>query len=218
MADFTPALDIRRLYDHFDAPVTALDCGTLCAPLNPRGKPFCCDICEAVPAAYIQEWDYLHEQTDLWHTWRGDECTEEPVSPADLAAETPAHMLLLACQGPAHCQRSYRALSCRQFPFFPYISSDDRFLGLACEWEFDRTCWVLSHLEQVSEIYRREAVAAYDELFAAWPAEYESYYARSEQMRLVFAGQRRRIRLLHRNGGSYLVSPTSERARRVANF
>ena len=46
-------------------------------------------------------------------------------------------MLLLACQGPAHCQRPFRALSCRQFPFFPYITADDRFIGLAYEWEFE---------------------------------------------------------------------------------
>jgi hypothetical protein len=37
----------------------------------------------------------------------------------------------------------------------------------------------------------------------------------SEEMREHFAGQKRRIPILHRNGGYYLLSPLSERLRRV---
>ena len=70
------AKDIRALYAGFDTPVTALDCGQMCAPHNPSGKPFCCDICHAVPAAYESEWRALEPVTDLWHVWRGDECAE----------------------------------------------------------------------------------------------------------------------------------------------
>ena len=125
-------------------------------------------------------------------------------------------MLLLACKGPQECQRQHRLISCRQFPFFPYVTDDYRFIGLAYEWEFEATCWVISHLEQVTEAYRREFVQFYDELFTAWPAEFESYAALSEQMRCHFAGQKRRIPILHRRGGYYLLSPGSERLRRVA--
>ncbi len=74
----------------------------MCAPHNPHGIPFCCDICYAVPAVYHQEWEYLRLHTDLWHPWRGDECAEEPVNPSILAEDTPEHMRLLACKGPAH--------------------------------------------------------------------------------------------------------------------
>ncbi|HPO57326.1 MAG TPA: hypothetical protein PLV53_00630 [Anaerolineaceae bacterium] len=145
-----PRIDFRRLYDRFDAPVTEFDCGLLCAPHNPSGLPFCCDICQAVPVAYRQEWEYLRQNTGLWHPWQGSECPADPADPADLREQTPDHMVLLACQGPAHCQRNFRAVSCRQFPFFPYITADDRFLGLACEWEFENMCWVISHLETVT--------------------------------------------------------------------
>ena len=107
------SMDIRRLYDRFYAPLMALDCGRMCAPHNPSGKPFCCDICHAVPAAHPAEWAYLQRSTDLWHIWRGDECSEDSGDPAVLQAETPEHMLLLACKGPAHCQRNFRLLSCR---------------------------------------------------------------------------------------------------------
>lgn len=213
---FIPRLNIRRLYDGFDAPVTTVDCGALCAPYNPNGKPFCCDICHAVPAAYRQEWDYLQQQTELWHEWRGDECPCDPVDPAELRAEAPEHLVLLACRGPEHCQRAFRATSCRQFPFFPYITADDRFIGLAYEWDFEPTCWVISHLDSVTPEFRSEFIRTYDELFALWPDEYESYYALSEMMRVHFARQKRRIPILHRNGSDYLLSPVSEQLRRVA--
>jgi hypothetical protein len=217
-----PKINIRELYDRFDAPVTVFDCGQKCAPHNPSGKPFCCDICQAVPAAYYQEWEYLQPRTDLWHEWRGDECSSkqepssDPIHPDDLLADTPEHMLLLACKGPAHCQREYRAMSCRQFPFFPYITSQGDFIGLAYEWEFEPVCWVISNLGAVTDTYRDEFVRVYDALFAGWLEEFESYHIKSEQMREHFTTLKRRIPLLHRRGGCYLLSPGSERMRQAS--
>ncbi len=118
IADF-PADEIRTLYNSFDSPIARLDCGKKCAPHNPSGKPFCCDICHAVPAAYKSEWSYLKKNTNLWHKWRGDECSStSPEEVAQLKNDTPKDMILLACLGPSQCQREFRALSCRQFPFF----------------------------------------------------------------------------------------------------
>ena len=205
--------DIQRLYNQFDSPVVGLDCGKMCAPYNRHNKPFCCDICEAVPAVYYEEWKYLQPETNLWHPWRGDECTENPEDPAPLQAETPENMLLLACLGPQSCQREYRAMSCRQFPFFPYISSNNRFLGLAYYWEFEDTCWVVSNLDQVQEVYRHEFVQAYDKIFSRWPDELDNYASLSEQMRSYYIGQKRRAAILHRNGGSYSLSPYNEHLR-----
>jgi hypothetical protein len=208
----SPFAEIRSLYDSFDAPVTGLDCGRKCAPHNPSGKPFCCDICHAVPAAYREEWSYLQKNTRLWHVWRGDECAASEAGPAqDLRAETPENMLLLTCLGPARCERPFRALSCRQFPFFPYVTADYRFLGLAYDWEFEGTCWVISHLEQVTETYRQQFVETHDRLFAFSQEIFESYALHSERMREHYAAKRRRIPLLHRKGGFYLLSPASER-------
>ncbi len=209
-------VDFRQLYDSFDVPLTNLDCGLLCATHNPTGKPFCCDICQAVPAIYREEWEYLQRNSDLWQPWRGDECPGETSDPAVLAANTPEHMVLLACKGPAHCQRPFRALSCRQFPFFPYITSTDRFIGMAYDWEFEKSCWVISNLGAVSLEYRREFVSAYDRLLFLWPGEFEGYAIQSEQIRLHYAEKGRRFPLLHRNGKDYLVSPRSERMERVS--
>lgn len=210
-----PKIDFCRLYDSFDAPVTAIDCGQKCAPHNPSGKPFCCDICHAVPVAYRQEWSYLRQNTDLWHEWRGNECADEPIDPAELREQTPENMILLACKGPAHCQRPLRSVSCRQFPFFPYITSDDRFIGLTYEWAFESTCWIISNLWAVTDLYREAFIRAYDELFNQWPEEIDNYCVTSEDLREHFAAQKRRIPILHRKGGFYLLSPTSERLERV---
>jgi len=206
---------MRKFYNDFDASTTEFDCGQLCAPHNPNRIPFCCDICHAVPAAYQQEWAYLRDHTDLWHEWRGDECAAEPLDPQAIRSETPGHLCLLACKGPAYCEREYRASSCRQFPFFPYITSDDRFIGLAYNWDFEDKCWVISHLGEVSQRYRQEFIDTYDQLLADWPDEYDSFYYLSEDMRAHFASLKRRIPILHRNGGFYLVSPKSERMQKV---
>ncbi len=206
---------LRELYDGFDSPIASLDCGRKCAPHNPSGKPFCCDICHAVPAAYKSEWKYFREHTGLWHEYRGDECKAGDGTKERLKDETPKNMVLLACLGPDQCQRNFRALSCRQFPFFPYVTSDYRFLGLAYEWEFEDRCWVVSNLQRVTQRYRLGFVATYDRLFALFQDELENYAYHSEQMRAHFTKQKHRFALLHRNGGYYLVGPRDERMRRV---
>jgi hypothetical protein len=208
--------DIRSIYDGFNSPIAEFDCGKKCAPHNPSGKPFCCDICHAVPAAYESEWNYLERSTDLWHEWRRDEC--EDMTSTDivrLKADTPKNMVLLACLGPSQCQRDFRALSCRQFPFFPYVTSEYRFIGLAYEWEFESKCWVISNLSSVTQKYREEFIRTYDKLFATFQGEFDQYAYHSERMRDHFGKQKRRFPLLHRNGACYLVSAKSQRLERV---
>ena len=209
-----PFNDIRGLYERFNSSIAGLDCGRKCAPFNPGGKPFCCDICHAVPAVYNEEWSYLENNTDLWHSWRGDECADSGES-AQLQDEVPEGMVLLACKGPAHCQRNFRALSCRQFPFFPYVSSDYRFMGLAYEWEFEERCWVISNLHRVAKSYREEFVAVHDAMFAQRQDVFDNFACHSERMRLRSMEERRRFPLLHRNGKNYLVSPKSGRLSRM---
>lgn len=210
-----PKVHFRELYDAFDVPVVPLDCGQKCAPHNPGGKPVCCDICHAVPSAFRREWDYLRAHTDLWHVWRGDECHEYPEDPRELQADTPEPMLLLACLGPDRCQRDFRSLSCRQFPFFPYVTSAGGFLGLAYNWAFEEQCWVISHLGEVTEEFRKNFVRVYDRIFSQWPQARCHYANRSGEMRDHYIDQKRSISLLHRDGGFYLIRPLNERIRRV---
>jgi hypothetical protein len=46
---------------------------------------------------------------------------------------------------------------------------------------------------------------------------FEDYAHYSEKMRRYFIGAKRRIPLIHRKGGYYLVSPRSERIQRIAS-
>ena len=207
MYSYIPEVDFRVWYTQFDSPIVSFDCGAFCSTYNPTGKPFCCDICYAVPSAYHQEWTYLHANTDLWHLWRGDECQDNPEDPAHLTGETPETMQLLACLEPGLCQRPYRSLSCRQFPFFPYITEEFGFLGLAYNWDFEATCWVISNLGRVTSKFHQEFIQFYDEFFSTWPHELDHYAARSEEMRDIFIAQKRSIPILHREGGYYLLRP-----------
>ena len=211
-----PAFDFRVLYDGFNAPTTPIDCGVMCAPHNPNGIPFCCDSCSAVPVAYQQEWHYLNKSTDLWHSWRGDECAGEDNNREQLLAQTPPHLCLLACKGPPFCQRDYRAVSCRQFPFFPYLTSDFRFIGLTYDWEFTAKCWVISNLGMVTAEYRSQFFTAFDKLFSTWLEDMDSYIELSVETREHYAAIHRRIPILHRNGEAYLISPLSERLTRAS--
>jgi len=210
-----PELNFRQLYDRFDAPIADLDCGQICAQQNPNGVPFCCDICHAVPAGFITEWDFLRERTDLWHIWRGGDRDCDTSDPEALWDETPDHMLLMACKGVAFCERDNRAVSCRQFPFFPYITSSGAFIGLAYEWHFEEQCWLISNLPRVTQAYREEFVALYDELLQI-EAEKESYQVLSDQMRDVFKDNGRKIVLLHRADGFVKIDPNDERTVVVA--
>lgn len=213
-----PAIQFEQLYKRFDHPVTGLDCGEQCRRFNPRGAPFCCDICTAVPVAYPEEWAYLKSSTNLWTLYRGNECGGTMASAEELEAlraEVPRGMLLLACLGADRCQRPYRSLTCRQFPFFPYFTADFRFIGLAGEWPYARVCWVLSHLGEVTQAYREEFTRTFDEFFSLWPQEMQGYADHSEELREEAMKMRQRIPLLHRDGTFRLISPRSGRMERV---
>lgn len=206
-----PPDEIKEIYAHFDAPIAALNCGSKCAPYNDRGVPFCCDTHHAVPTAYHEEWQFLKLNTDLWHVWEPLDQQEK----ARLQAETTDGMVLIECLGHHHCQRAFRSLTCRAFPFFPYLDSKREFLGLTYYWEYQDRCWVVSNLHVVSLEYRQQFLDTFDLLFARMPEERESYAHQSAQMRRVFTRRRRTIPLLHRDGLTYKVSPTSERMRHV---
>jgi hypothetical protein len=207
---YKPHLDIPDYYSRFASPICKIDCGEMCRQFNPSGKPFCCDICVAVPVALKEEWTYLKANTQLWHILRGDECPSDPIDKEKMQAETPDYMHLMACKGPAYCERDNRTLSCRQFPFSPYITADDRLIGLTYNWDFEEVCWVISNLGKVSDQYRQEFLDIYDNLLFEHPSEYDSYYWLSEDMREHFIKIDQHIPILHRDGGFYLLDPKTD--------
>jgi hypothetical protein len=203
--------DFAAIYARFRAPIAAFDCGQRCAPYNERGVPFCCDTRHAVPTAYTAEWEHLQANTDLWRRWEAD----DPADTARLQSQTPPGQVLIACLGHTHCQREFRSLTCRAFPFFPYLDREGAFLGLSYYWEYEDRCWVISNLQVVTREYITGFVATYDLLFERMPGERENFRHHSAVMRRIFGRRRRAIPLLHRNGRAYKVTPATGRLRSV---
>jgi hypothetical protein len=210
-------VNFEEVYAHFDASLANLDCGQYCAPYNRRGQggvsrgPFCCDTRQAVPTVYPEEFEYLQEHTDLWHPWQGRTLAET----LRVQDETPGSMLLVECLGYQQCQRPFRSFTCRAFPFFPYITRDDWFIGMTYYWQYENVCWVISNLQVVTTQYRQQFFAAFDELFECYPQEREGYRLLSSSMRRVFSRWGRSVPVLHRNGNAYKVTPKNGRLRRV---
>lgn len=202
MCDLEPK-NFAKIYANFEAPITALDCGKKCAPYNEYGIPFCCDTDHAIPTAYQPEWSYLELNTDLWHPWEAG----DPDETARLQAETPEGQVLIECQGHQFCQRSFRSITCRAFPFFPYVTLERELIGLSYYWAYEDRCWVINHLDSVTPGYVQKFVATYDRLFDSLPDELENFRYHSIIMRRVFGRQMRTIPLLHRDGGTFAVTP-----------
>jgi hypothetical protein len=199
-----------ELYTTFPTSINRIDCGSKCAPYNENGIPFCCDLDHIVPTAYQAEWEYLKANTDLWRLWKSEDATIT----SDLIAEAPEGQKLIACKGYQYCQREFRTISCRSFPFFPYINSQNEFLGLSFYWEYKDRCWVISNLSVVSRTFIDQFIKTYEHLFKIFPEDKENFSAFSRGMRDLFIRSKRRIPLLHRNGFGYKISPRSERIRR----
>jgi hypothetical protein len=205
-------LNYARLYAGFQAPITVLDCGKKCAPHNEHGVPFCCDTRHAVPTVYEAEWEYLSQNTDLWHIWQ----PEDPLELKQLQLETPEGMLLVECLGHRLCQRGFRSLTCRAFPFFPYLNTEKEFIGLSYYWEYEDRCWVISNLQVVTLEYRDQFIHTFERVFAEMPEERDAYARHSAHMRRLFIRQRRTIPLLTRDGLTYKISPRTEQMRQVS--
>jgi hypothetical protein len=208
------ALDFWHLYGNFDAPISAFDCGDRCSPYNERSVPFCCDTRHAVPTAYEPEWQFLLENTNLWHAYQSG--NQEYT--AELRRLLPDGQVLIECLGHRLCQRSYRSVVCRSFPFFPYITRQGEFVGLSYYWEYEDRCWVISNLHVITQEYRSQFLGAYEELFRKIPDELNNFRAYSTRMRRVFGRRNRAIPLLHRNGFCYKVAPGNGRMRRVESL
>jgi hypothetical protein len=204
-------MDYELIYKGFYSPIARIDCGSKCAPYNEKAVPFCCDTRHAVPTAYDAEWDYLQSNTDLWHLWEvGDEKEY-----ARLRSKTPAQHMLIECKGHLYCQRQFRSLTCRSFPFFPYFDKTGNFLGLSYYWEYEERCWVISHLDQISPVYVKEFIQTYHLIFECKPEERDSFLYHSAVMRRIFGRKHRAIPLIDFQGQFYKITPHNGRKRRI---
>lgn len=191
----------ERIYKMFVAPVSAFDCGAKCGVHN-GGSPICCSTDTAIPIVDKHEWKLLQSRTDLWHKYKiPDKATEKELS--DLHEDCVA----IECKGARFCERDNRSMSCRTFPFFPYIDRERDFIGLSVFWTFEDRCWVQSHLQIVNLRFIDEFVAAYELLFEYDMDEFDANKEHSANMRRTFTRWKRPIPLLGRDGRCYKVMP-----------
>lgn len=207
--------DVVSLYAEFQAPVCVQNCGDFCAPYNDLGVPFCCDIDYAIPTAYDSEWRYLQSHTDLWHLW----APEVQELKDAIQKQLPPRQVAVECQGSLKCQREYRSITCRAFPFFPYLDQKCEWIGMSYYWEYENQCWLISHLDQLSAHFVQEFFHAFEKLFTAEPDERLSFFACSARMRRSFGKRHRTIPLikLDETGkvAAYTVTPANGRLQRV---
>jgi hypothetical protein len=200
MSGASPQL-YERIYRLFTAPVAAFDCGARCAAHN-GGTPVCCSTEAAIPIVDRHEWELLRRRSDLWREFvPPDKATEKELS--DLHEDCTA----IECKGARFCERDNRSMSCRTFPFFPYITREGDFLGMSVFWTFEDRCWVQSQLQIVNQRFVDEFVAAYEMLFEADRDEFAANRDHSASMRRVFTKRDRPIPLIGRDGRLYKVTP-----------
>ena len=170
-----------RLLGDFASPIAAFDCGRFCAPLN-KGEPVCCTTENAVPVLDKAEWQVLVGRTDLWRKFKPHDAAGRAI-----VKEASPHCVAAECKGAAFCERDNRSLSCRAFPFAPYINSDGDFVGASYYWGFADRCWVISHLYVATPEYLREFFLAYDRLLLTDRDEWQAHRDNSSAMRRVFS-------------------------------
>ncbi|OGJ86583.1 MAG: hypothetical protein A2487_11715 [Candidatus Raymondbacteria bacterium RifOxyC12_full_50_8] len=164
----------ERLYGMFTAPVIEGDCSVLCAHEN-RGVPPCCSIRRHVPMLFKEEFAWLMKKTRMW-------------SPKRALFSNHHAIMFCACKGVRECDRHYRSLSCRFFPFEPYMDDRGRFLGATWMYSVEKTCPLVgSAPEKVNQAFIDQFVRVWTKLFLVYHEEYEFYRAESRKLREAFA-------------------------------
>ena len=206
MGDLSGKIFFEDLYKGFSKPLDDVDCGEKCGPYNNYGVPFCCDIQFLVPAAYIEEWIYLQRSTNLWQLYQDDQAK----APAYLQEGLQSGQVLIKCLGYKRCQRPYRSITCRAFPFYPYINRSGKFSGLAYYRDFREQCWIINNLDVVGQDYKEEFQSAFQMLFELNPDTKKEFMEFSEYMReeTIKAGES--LVFMDFLGQFYQVDPRTE--------
>ena len=212
MTDSNPDFTFKELYQEFSLPLSGIDCGEKCGPFNDYGIPVCCDIKLVIPSAYDLEWEYLRAETELWHLWQGSGAIEQE----ELIQDVQPGQQLLQCLGHHSCQRSYRSITCRAFPFYPYLDRAGDLLGLAYYREFRDQCWIISNLSVVTVEYKEQFQRTFEKLFQRYPDTKENFLHFSSYMRGQVADAGENLTLLDFSGRVFRVNPISEQVREIS--
>ncbi len=189
--------ELERFYELLGENITEYDCGTLCAPQN-NGTPLCCSPGYALPLLYRSELAYLQKQGDFWQA-------REPRTKRELRQyrELDPREVYGECQGVSRCRRDLRSLSCRTFPFEPYVEERGEITGLVfVEAVLPRgaenprlPCPLVERAADVRNEYISRALLFWRELLRN-PAEYDTYREASRQLRKREAARGENPRIL----------------------
>jgi len=181
--------------------VSRYDCGRFCSPLN-NGEPVCCSTDNAIPIVDKTEFQLLKSRSDLWHLYKPTDATSRQI-----VDELHKSCTAIECKGARFCERDNRTMACRAFPFYPYITRDDKLLGLATYWGFEDRCWLISNMQVVERDFMQEFIAAYEYIFARDPEEYKAMKSQSAYHRRTFSRRGEPIALIGRDGGFFNILP-----------
>ena len=195
----------RELYSGFAMPLSEINCGLRCGPHNDYGVPVCCDIQQVVPSAFDLEWRFLMESTDLWQPWSSYGSVDlEP------EGELQDGQVLIMCKGYQECQRDYRTLTCRAFPFYPYLDSKGIFTGLAYYPDFRLVCWIISNLDVVSQAYKEAFRRTFQRVFDLYPEYRLNFASYSSYKRGMPESINIPLGMVGFSGVPYLIDPETE--------
>jgi len=206
-SDKTGRANFKELYKIFSCPITDLDCGQKCGPYNEYGVPVCCDIKQVIPSAFQEEWTYLRDNCDLWSPWREADRKDQD----ELMNDLQEGQVLIQCLGYLECQRPFRSITCRAFPFFPYLDRSGEFIGLVYYREFREECWIISNLALVNQEFKLEFQMAYKRLFELYPDTRSNYLAYSAYMRETSASAEEDLVVLGFSGELFFIDPYTEK-------
>jgi hypothetical protein len=188
-------VDWGRLYARLTASICAIDCGTLCAPRN-GGEPACCRNEQTEPVLYTDELAWLETRTDLWRRK-----PRRTAADRRQAAEIEDYVVFACCRGIARCRRRHRSLACRFFPLEPHFAPGKRFVGLTYVYRAEGECPLVDHPEiRINPAHVDQAMAVWEELFAAFPREIDAYVAISRGLRARMRRRGREIPIFGRDG------------------
>lgn len=193
---------IGELLATLRAPVTAFDCGKLCAPAN-GGVPVCCHAPTILPVLYKAEFALLQKRSDLWrrHVPTGAD--------APLQHRARACDVFAVCKGHTQCEREHRALACRTFPFEPYLDHDGHFVGLVFAFEYAPLCPLIGGEHEILPEFVRECCAMWRRMFEVDADERRFYLGCSRTLRRQFGRHHAPIPVFTENG--VVAMPTSRR-------
>lgn len=187
--------DFTVLYREFQSAPATFDCGKKCAPFN-DGEPFCCDTGWVVPIAFKDEWKYLEKKTNLWHEFRPRNSDE-----FDLIDEIDEdESVFIECKGVKYCERENRSISCRTFPFEPYLDTRGNLLGLVYNRVIEDKCYLVDRPQIVTKEFVRQYMRFIEKFFKMLPSEKELYMEQSRIYRNLISRRKKPLVVLTEKG------------------